>query len=237
MPPQPVVNGAATPAIVAPPNDSRNRVFIELRTDAASRLVAGRASGAGKAAIIGLFGFADRLRVVWDAAKAGDPYARWWLLKVESTIATARTLVREERNSVQETLSAANALGIDLAGLDGLRRVDLLFACPYAYHGAQLVKQVDLLITELDTAVQIGALSRTSATAARRRGERALRHLFATAQGFHDFELTESLIARRSAIAVEAESKMGLIPENVLAGARWPTLLARSTPTGNRGDA
>jgi hypothetical protein len=27
-------------------------------------------------------GFADRLRVIWQAARNDDPYADWWLIKV-----------------------------------------------------------------------------------------------------------------------------------------------------------
>ena len=216
-----------------------SRVFVELRTDSAMRLVTGRPSGDGKAAIIGLLGFADRLRVIWDAAKRGDPYARWWLLKVEASTAKARNFVQAQRASVRKTLSVFKSLRIDLSRGAKPWRVELVFACPYAYHGAQLVRQVDALITELDTSVQIGARRKADTSKTQRNAERVLRRTFSSSQGYWDFGVTRELIQQRAPKAVDAEAKMGVIPDEVLNGNCWPRLLDRkdqSVTEGNTGE-
>ena len=216
-----------------------SRVFIELRTDAAFRTVIGRPRTEHKPAIIGLLAFAALLRDIWDAAKNDDPYARWWLLKVETSIARAETIIQSELTSVRQILSASAPLGVDRTRGYPPRRVDLMFACPYAYTGARLVKQLDTLITELDTGAQIGVLSKSATTQTRLRSERAIRHTFSSAQGFWNFGISNELVQCCDPKAIDAAAKMGAIPADVLSGERWPALLDRravTPPQGSRGD-
>ena len=39
--------------------------------------------------IVGLLGFASQLRVIWQAARLSDPYAEWWLVKVDQALSQA----------------------------------------------------------------------------------------------------------------------------------------------------
>lgn len=227
---QPTANPTESLSVVIP-DDSlldghpASHVFIELRTDPAFRLVIGRPRTEKKPAINGLLSFASLLRDIWDAAKAGDPYARWWLVKVEAALARAETIIEPELTAAQKDLSACSLLQIDPARGRRPRRLDLLFACPYAYYGARLVKQLDVLIKQLDTAIEIGVLRKPDATHPRLRGERALRHAFASAQGFWKFGITSELVRCRDPKAIDAEAKMGVLPHEILTGECWPALL------------
>ena len=200
---------------------------MDLETDTAYRLVTGRAKSADKSAIIGLLGFADRLRIVWRAAIAGDPYARWWLIKVERACINAHTEIHDAHVSTNDSLALHEALGMDHVSSKDFRRVDLAFACPYAYWGARLVRQSDRLIADLHTAVQIGVLPKADAASTQRDCLRAVRRAFTAAQGFHNFSLTRDSLDRRDATAVDAEATMGALPESVLSGRRWPLLVPR----------
>ncbi len=202
-----------------------SHVFIELRTEAAYRLVIGRPRTELKPAINGLLSFASLLRDIWDAAKSGDPYARWWLVRVEDALGKAETTIEPELTAVQKTLSACTLLEIDPSRGRTPRRLDLLFACPYAYYGARLLKQVDRLISALDTGVQIGILRKVETTSPRLRCERAMRRAFTASQGFWNFGLTNELVQCRDPKAVDAEAKMGKLPDDILTGECWPTLL------------
>lgn len=214
-----------------------SRVFIELETEAAFRLVIGRPRTNVKPAINGLLSFASLLRDTWDAAKGGDPYARWWLVKVEAALARAESIIKAELAAVQEKLSACSLLEIDPTRGRQARRLDLLFACPYAYNGARLTKQLDVLIRLLDTSTEIGVLRKPDATHPRLRCERALRHAFASSQGFWNFGVTSDLVRCRDPKAIDAEAKMGVLPNDILAGERWPTLLDEyAVPPVNRSD-
>jgi integrating conjugative element protein (TIGR03761 family) len=202
-----------------------SRVYIELRTDAAYRLVIGRPRTEHKPAINGLLSFASLLRDIWDAAKSGDPYARWWLVKVEVALGKAETTLEPALISVHKTLSASLPLQVDHSRGRPPRRLDLMFACPYAYYAARLLKQLDLLITQLDTGVQIGILRKAETTNSRLRCERAMRRAFTASQGFWNFGITNELVQCRDPKAVDAEAKMGVLPDEILTGECWPMLL------------
>ena len=59
----------------AGPGPRQGQAWLTLQTRHAQRLLRGRPAGAGKPAIIGLFGFAERLRGIWQGARLDDPYA------------------------------------------------------------------------------------------------------------------------------------------------------------------
>ena len=218
-----------------------SRVYIELRTEAAYRLVIGRPRTDRKPAINGLLSFASLLREIWDAAKSGDPYGRWWLLKVEVALDKAETTLEPALRSVLKTLSASTPLEIDDSRGRPPRRLDLMFACPYAYYAARLVRQLDLLVTQLDTGVQIGVLRKSDSNNSRLRCERAMRHAFTASQGFWNFGISNELVQCRDPKAIDAEAKMGVLPDNILSGERWPTLLDEYAVTpvdrSDRGEA
>lgn len=215
---------------------AESRVFIELYTGAAVRMIIGRPSSEGKPAIIGLLAFASLLREIWDAAKGGDPYARYWLLKVEVAIAKAEATIESDLAAVRETMMACQPMGIDLGRGNSPRRIDLMFACPYAYHGARLIKQLDTLIIELDTSAEIGALRKADTTRTRLRCERAMRSTFSTSQGFWRFGLTDELVKKEDPKAIDAAAKMGAVPGEVLRGERWPTLLDQALAPSRTGN-
>ena len=53
------------------------------------KIAPGSAASAEKSAIVGLIGFANRVRTLWHGARADDPYADWWLLQVEEILVQA----------------------------------------------------------------------------------------------------------------------------------------------------
>lgn len=56
------------------PGALRADVILTLETRQAQRMVKGRPGTVDKPAIMGLIGFANRLRVIWHGARADDPY-------------------------------------------------------------------------------------------------------------------------------------------------------------------
>ena len=68
----------------------QGEVWLTVQTYQAQSLVRGRRRSEDKPAIIGLVGFADRLKTVWQAARQNDPYADWWLIKIEEAIVLCR---------------------------------------------------------------------------------------------------------------------------------------------------
>ena len=59
------------------PGALQGEVWLTIQTYQAQGLIRGRRAIDGKPAIIGLIGFADRLKSLWQAIRFDDPYADW----------------------------------------------------------------------------------------------------------------------------------------------------------------
>ena len=83
----------------------RGQAWLTVQTRQAQRLIQGRNGSEEKPAIIGLVGFADRLRLIWHAARSDDPYADWWLIKIDEAIEQARAFIRQSQSEIDEKLT------------------------------------------------------------------------------------------------------------------------------------
>ena len=116
-------SGRQTPPVVpdddtarsSGPGALRGQAWLSLQTHHAQRLIRGHPAAAGKPAIIGLFGFADRLRGIWQGARQDDPYADWWLVKIEDALVAAEQMIKAERATLAQRLEALPALEVAVA--------------------------------------------------------------------------------------------------------------------------
>ena len=76
----------------------QGEVWLNIQTYQAQSLIRGRRSAEGKPAIIGLVGFAERLKILWQAVRFDDPFADWWLIKVEERVSDVRSQLRACRS-------------------------------------------------------------------------------------------------------------------------------------------
>ena len=210
-------------ACVAAP---RSIVRMPVRTRETQRLLRGRPAAEDKPAIIGLFGFAERLRIIWDAAKLSDPYAIWWLLRVEEACGAAQAAIAIEHAKIQERLSAAPEFEIEMGIDEAPLRVELNFACPYAYQAAITLASFDQFVVGALAVERLGLKHRASRSKNSFQCERAIRRLFATANGFQPFGISKEDVLAGTPMAQQARASMGQIPQAVLSGERWPGILA-----------
>jgi hypothetical protein len=137
------------------PGALQGQVWLTLQTHHAQRLIRGRPAAADKPAIIGLFGFADRLRGIWQGARQDDPYADWWLVKIEEALVAAEQLIQGEQAKLDERLQALPALEVTVATSQRAYRTPLRFANPHAFRGAKLLAEYDELARGVLTARHI----------------------------------------------------------------------------------
>ena len=207
------------------PTELRSKISMTVRALDTRKLIKGRPSADGKSAIIGLFGFADRLRVIWDGAKLSDPYALWWLLRVEKSYTTAVNRIEFERASIRQQFTKVQEFDIEFPAASALCRVELSFACPYAYWGARLLSNYDELVLAATTAKRLGVLPKSTQPSNRFQCERAIRGLFASPLGYHSLGVTFDDIEQRTTLAEEARTLMGDLPADILNRQRTPMLL------------
>jgi integrating conjugative element protein (TIGR03761 family) len=217
-------------ATAASPGALQGEAWLTLQTRHAQRLVRGRPAAADKPAIIGLFGFAERLRGIWQGARQDDPYADWWLLKIHDALVAAERVIRAGQATLADRLASVPALEVRVAASQKPYRTPLRFANPYAYRGARLLGDYDALARGVLTAAHVGLVD--SDDAQRLLGQCAgkIRGVYCVPQGYRFLGVDRSALIQGTALAEQARKAMGEVPEDVLTGERRPPLGPRKAP-------
>jgi len=231
---EPVDAGEPVKADADAPEDERpgvlrGTVTLTLHTRQAERLVKGRAGTAETPAIVGLVSFANLLRPIWEGARADDPYADWWLLKVEDALARSERRLLEASRSADALLEASGPLTV--SGVASLRpaRIAVRFGNPYAFKGARLLGAYDDLACRLLTARYLALMTADRADELLASGGRDVRRAFLSPTGYRSTGVTRKDFLEGTEKAREAQAEMGELPPEVLAGGnRAPHAPARS---------
>ncbi len=228
---------AATPVSIgarahvdALPGKLRGDVWLTVQTRHAQRLITGRPRSEQKPAITGLVGFADRLRVIWNAARADDPYADWWLLKIEHALEMAEIHLSVECHELDRLLRHESAFEVQVAASEKPYRLALCFASPHAYRGAQLVASFDATACHVLTLKHIGVLGCRHAESTLGGCASVVRRLFAIPQGYRVLGIDRAAIRAGNDAARAAAARMGELPKDVLAGENLALLAPRPRP-------
>lgn len=200
------------------PGVLRGRATLTLQTRHAQRLVKGRAATAEKPAIIGLIGFAHLLRTIWHGARADDPYADWWMLKVHAALESAQQDVVAREQQIAELFQTAAAVDVALAASVKPARIALNFSNPYAFHAARLVGLYDGFVCTVLSAQHVGLVTRTDSERASHLGGRPVRRALQSALGYRFTGVTRQDLVQGTAKAQQAAAAMGVCPDDVLVG-------------------
>ncbi len=209
------------------PGVLRGEVWLTVQSRHAQRLILGRAATLTKPAIIGLVGFADRLRVIWNAARADDPYADWWLIKIDEALQRARSRIKREQAVLDECIEQRSALQIEVVTTSKPYRVALNFANPYGYWGAHLIAEFDTTARTILTAKHVGLISGNLAEQSLHGCAGAIRSLFAVPLGYRVLRIDREAVKANGKTAKEAAEFMGEIPQAVLLGEQLAALTPR----------
>ena len=226
-PPESAVSGKATSPLTG-------EAQLVLMTYPAQRLLHGRdapgAEAKGVPVIIGLFKFASMMRVIWNAAATGNPYADWWLLRVERERVQAEQALFALEQRIDRIYERAPA-EIELRPARAVTplKAQLSFSTPYAYLGAYLLGKFDRLVRRVLTARHVGLLDGPGADNFLASAGRLLRRFYLSATGFRPMELNRADIDADNEKAHRARERMGEIPPDILSGRIYAALHPKST--------
>ncbi|MEX2123860.1 MAG: TIGR03761 family integrating conjugative element protein [Woeseia sp.] len=206
------------------PGKLRGEVWLTVQTRIAQGFIFGRAATVDKPSILGLLGFADRLRVIWNAAGTDDPYADWWLIKVDKALEHARDRIYSEQAALAAIMQKQSALQIQVAESEQPYRIALQFANPYAFWGAQLIGEFDGVARTVLTARYVGLLNSTAAHEYLQMCSGPIRTLFAVTQGYRALAINRDSMNGDGKAVRDAVDVMGVLPPSVLSGDRKPSL-------------
>lgn len=206
-------------------------VWLMVQTYEAQRLIRGRRRSEHKPAIIGLIAFAELMRIVWDAARGDDPYADWWLLKVQQELADASVYMHALQAELDGFLTDAYGhLEFTVAESSRPQRVSLQFANPYAFRAAQLIGEYDRMLCAHKTLQYLGLETSPPLTERVDAGGRRLRRALASPLGYHQCAVTREDVRLSTAAALRAKERMGVLPDEILNGCRLPDLRPKILP-------
>jgi len=217
------------------PGALRGEVWLTIQTWQAQMLVRGRNGTSEKPAITGLVGFAAYLRVIWQAARNDDPYAHWWLIKVDETLDSARELINKRQKELDVLLDRMTALDVVVAQSSRPYRVPLRFANPYAYRGARLIAAYDTLVCTVLTGTHIGLFDRDTSDGVLNLCAHKIRGAFALPQDYRFLGIDREVVRKGTGKAVQAAELMGAVPDDIMRGEHRAPLIPRNVqfPTGS----
>ncbi|MFT0140863.1 PFL_4669 family integrating conjugative element protein [Alcanivoracaceae bacterium MT1] len=202
------------------PGRLTNSVRMTIQTRVAQRLIHGRRAdpASGTPAIVGLYRYAAMTRQLWTAAGNDDPYADWWLLRVEQETDAVREQIQRLRQHIDRFLEGAPAMDIALAHSLEPAVVELTFGTPYAYQGAYLLADLDELVLAIMTGRFVGLLDRETFERHLEESGRGVRRLFATIQGYRHLAVTRDDVRQATQKGQRAIELMGELPGEILSG-------------------
>ena len=213
------------------PGVLRGGAMLTLQTRQAQRLVKGRGYSADRPAIIGLIGFANLVRSVWHGARADDPYADWWMLKIHAALDQAEQELASMEQAIVGRLDGLGALEVASPASTKPARVSLNFSNPYAFRAARVIGMFDALVCKVLSARHVGLVAREEAEAMLHQGGRVVRRVLQSSVGYRFLDVTRRDLEQGTAKALQAVEAMGEVPEDVFTGSRRaphaPTVLSQ----------
>lgn len=198
------------------PGGLRSQASMVIQTRQAQRLVDGREKNGP--AIIGMTAFGRRTRNLWLSAQNDDPYADWFLIRIEDAIETARGFIQEKTKAMQQLLKVMEGVKIEVAVSMDPVAIPLQFTNPYGYMGAYLIADFDELVRWVLTARHFGLIDRDKSMEILNGASRPIRRAFHCVAEWHFTSINRDDVIRQTAAAKHAEEIMGAVPQNVLDG-------------------
>lgn len=214
--PHPGLETRSADACAPSPGPLRGTVTLNLQTIYAQRAVLGRAASPDRAGFMGLYAFAHLVRGVWAGAAAADPYADWWLVKIERALSTAEQNLQEVHDAVTTALNSLEGLVVVPASSISPIALELNFSTPQAFRAAQLTGRYDKVVRALLTARHVACLPPPATVKALWRAGRSLRRVFDSARGYERTHVIRADFVTTNASAQRAIQKMGALPPEIL---------------------
>jgi integrating conjugative element protein (TIGR03761 family) len=204
-------------------------VCLAVHTHQAQRLIWGRRQTAQKSPITGLIAFASSVNTIWQAAEGGDPYALWWLIKIEAGIGRCRDYLKDQLADVGSLYPDSEILEVDTAESERPHRTRLAFSNPYAYRSAYMLGEYDVLVRTCHTLKFVGAAEPVELMTVVALAGQQVRRVFAIPQSFKVCGIDKDDIRQNNQRAQRAIELMGPLPGDILKGEVLPLFVPATT--------
>ena len=202
---------------------------LALHTHIGQMLFLGRRMTLRKHEIVGVIRFASQMRLMWDAISHDDPYADWWLIKIEKSLKSAKRQITGSHAQLLKRFTSLDELDWPTVSSSKPLQVPLAFSNPYGYQGAYLVLEVDKLARTVISARHFGLIPNRELVRLLAMAGRCVRRAFMPTMQYKSIGVTRDDIRRQTRLAVAAKDLMGKVPEDVLDGRSKASLIVSAS--------
>jgi integrating conjugative element protein (TIGR03761 family) len=202
----------------------RSRVGVVLHTYQAQNLLHGRKAQNGKPGIMGLTAFSVRLKTLWHGARHDDPYADWYLLRIEQGLANCQQHYQALFQALDQQLAQLTGFDISLADSCQPQQFSLSLAHPYAFQGLRRLVEYDHLIRRDMTLKHLGEELPTSLQERVKGSGRLLRRVLALPQHYCHLTIDRAAVTQQTSQAQLAQKCMGELPADIQNKQRLPII-------------
>lgn len=202
--------------LIEQPGDLRSETRMTIQTRQAQKLVVGRKSADHVEPIIGLLDFGRRMKLIWLSAEADDPFADWFLVKIERSLKESQALIQTKTDWLNARLREIQGFDIQVAHSLQPLQVPIYFQNPYGYMGAYLIADYDALARSVFTARHIALIDRAAAEQLLQVTGKAIRRTFNLAGQWKFTGVTREDVLAQTSNALRASGLLGVCPELIL---------------------
>jgi integrating conjugative element protein (TIGR03761 family) len=189
---------------------------LTLHTRLGQNLFYGRKPTSGQHEIVGLVRFASQVRYIWNGACHDDPYADWWLIKVDQALQMARTELQRSTQQMQQRFTELADVSLSVGVSEKPLQVPLQFTSPYAYQGAYLLADLDGLARMILSARHFALIPSNDANRLLKFAGRSVRRAFLSPMPYKFLGLSRIDLAQGTAKVEQARQLMGEVPDDIL---------------------
>ena len=198
---------------------------LSLYSKYAYRLIEGRKSDPenDRYPIYGLLQFASMVNVIGNDAKQDNPFASWFLLRIENKFQAFKEALEAKQSWIDE--SSKDGTGIDYTPVINeadANTIKVSFATPHAWNAMRLLKQLDSFFLKALNLKRVGLITRDEFYRSTRGLSTLLLSCFHEATLYTSVELTRDHINPPTDEAKSAFKLMGVVPAKVLSGEMKP---------------
>ena len=189
---------------------------IYLHTNHAIALFKGRSATNDKPEIYGVPRFSGAVGQIWKAAASDDPWADWWLVKIDERIDEARHKLGEYRGELEKLLPTSKNININMPESTAPVRMPLEFGTPsYPYRLAYIISEYDELCALIRGLVHNGLLGKQKSERHFRNSGKPIRAALQSSGGYRFQGVTRNDVLTNNQKAQKAKLLMGDVPTNV----------------------
>jgi integrating conjugative element protein (TIGR03761 family) len=202
------------PALLAPGPLASRAQPVKLYTLQGVHMFLGQRRQGPRPGYPGLRLFARNIATPYRLAAQNDPWADWWLVKVEAALAqSAQDLTQLDERFTNQL--AQFPLLPDNSLAQKPTEMTFHFGTPYGYLGAQLLLQYDAYVQKLVQARHLGQLDRHELSRWIRNGRRVVIRAFLSASGYRDMGVSRADLQTQNERARSAAVAMGELPQGI----------------------